>query len=196
MRNIAPLPEGPVIRAAQFEEWHTANSVLQKALLLSRSIEEKAHASAESMMQELKENAAREAAEHQAAQLLNYDRAIQTALAAMEERLPHIVCHLVSEIIGDLPPQQTVQSAVAHALNTLRPASNTVLRLAPDTYESIAAFVASDFKDHHIVPILDPTLPEGTCRLENELGSVELGLEGQLRVLREALTAHWQQPEP
>ncbi len=183
-------PAGPLVRAAELGAWASATLALQSA-----------HARAEEMM--LAARAAREAERRrghaegyaegaeQAAQLIAAATAEASArLDRIEAALPEVVADAVAGILGSFDGRDLVGPAVSQALGRLRRGASATLRASPGCVEPLRALLA-EVGGGAILLQPDSGLAEGRCVLSSELGDVELGVEAQLRALRQGLAAGW-----
>ncbi|BAU89956.1 nodulation protein RhcL [Methylorubrum populi] len=181
-------PAGPVVRASEIGIWSEAQAGLaashRHALdtrewardLVER---ERARAQAEG----------RAAGAEEAARLVagTAARAVDH-LAALERELPGLVHGLVAEIVGSFEPGDALVRSVRQAITRLRPESEASLRVAPGDLEAVRAGLAGI--DTGLLRVeADPVLQPGESCLRSAIGSIELGLEAQLRALRAGLAA-------
>lgn len=187
-------PAGPVVRASELPVWHEAADMLAAARAESRLLREDAAVYRAAEGERGYEEGQARAASLLSSRLLELDQAAATALGGMETALPGLVCDLIVEMLGRLPPGEGLRLAVGHALTRLRRGTAATLRVAPADRPVLDAVLAEAGPPALGLAIeTDPALAPGRCLLESGLGSAELGLEAQIRVLRETIAARWEQ---
>ncbi|MGF3025707.1 type III secretion system stator protein SctL [Methylobacterium aquaticum] len=187
---IAPRlrPTGPIVRAAEIGIWSDARAGL--AASHRHAVETRAWARDLVERERARARAeGREAGEEEGARRVAETAARATAyLAALERELPALVHGLVAEILGAFEPGDALVRAVRQAVGRLRPDAEATLRVAPGDVETVRAGL--DGIDAGAVRIeADPMLRPGECCLRSAVGSVELGIDAQLRALRAGLAA-------
>jgi len=73
------------------------------------------------------------------------------------------------------------------ALDRLSEASRVTIRVHPADLESLAAARHGDLAGDHVTLVADVRVGRGGCRLESECGTVEAGVDAQIRELGRAL---------
>jgi type III secretion protein L len=179
-------PTGPIVPAAEVGIWSEARAGL--AAVRQHALDTRDWAN-DLVAQERARGYAegRAAGAEEAARLLAETAQRSTAhLAALERGLPDLVHGLVADILGRFEPGDLVARAVRHAVERLRPEAEAVLRCAPGDVEAMRdALGDAAASPLRIEP--DPALAPGECCLRSAVGSVELGIEAQLRALRAGL---------
>lgn len=129
-----------------------------------------------------------------ARRLLATDEAVAKVLRDLETSLPAIVTDVVTDLFGRLDIGSALPAAIRHTLGKIRHGTLATLRVAPDCAEILRP-VVEDLTVHNpgLRLEIDPMLASGRCVLESELGVAELGVDAQLAVLREHLSAQWMQ---
>lgn len=181
-------PAGPVVRAAEIGIWSEAQAGLAashrhavETRAFARDLVERERARAEAEGRAVGEEAA-------AARIAETAARAAAHLAALERELPALVHGLVAEVIGAFEPGDVLVGSVRQAIARLRPDAEASLRVAPGDLEAVRAGLAD--RDTGALRIeADPVLQPGECCLRSAIGSVELGVEAQLRALRAGLAA-------
>lgn len=181
-------PAGPVVRAAEIGIWSEAQACLAashrhavETRAFARDLVERERARAEAEGRAVGEAAA-------AARITETAARAAAHLAALERELPDLVHDLVAEILGDFEAGDRLVRSVRQAVARLRPDAEASLRVAPSDLETVRVGLA-DFDTGSLRVEADPVLQPGECCLRSAIGSVELGLEAQLRALRAGLLA-------
>jgi len=108
-----------------------------------------------------------------------------------EEQVADVVMASVRKIIGEMDDDEVVLRAVRNALAVVRHQHEITLRVCADQMEGIQAKVndivggADSVGFLHVVA--DHRLPRGSCRLETDMGVVDVSLDLQLDALEKAL---------
>lgn len=181
-------PAGPVVRAAEIGIWSEAQAGLAashrhavETRAFARDLVERERARAEAEGRAVGEAAA-------AARITETAARAAAHLAALERELPDLVHGLVARILGDFEAGDRLVRSVRQAVARLRPDAEASLRIAPGDLETVRAGLA-DLDTGSLRVEADPVLQPGQCCLRSAIGSVELGLEAQLRALRAGLLA-------
>ena len=181
-------PAGPIVRAFDLGIWSEAQAGL--AASHRHAVETRAWARDLVERERARGHAeGRAAGAEEAARLLAETAARANAhLAGLERELPALVHGLVAEILGSFAPDERLARSVRQAVARLRPDAEATLRVAPGDVESVRAALA-DLDAGPIQIEADPALAPGESCLRSAVGSVELGIEAQLRALRVGLAA-------
>jgi len=179
-------PDGPILKAAEVAIWGEAEAALAAARQHAAQAREWARDLLET--ERARGHAeGRAAGAEEAARLLAETATRATDyIAALERDLPTLVHDLVARILGEFEPGERIARVVGHAVERLRPDAQAVLRFAPG--EADAVRKALEGLGGHALRIEpDPSLAPGECTLRSAVGRVELGVEAQLRALRDGL---------
>lgn len=187
-------PAGPVVRASELPIWRDAAAMLAAARTEAASLREDASAYRAAEAERGYGEGQARAASLLSSRLLELDQAAAVALAGMERALPGLVCDLVAQMLGQVPACEGLRLAVRQALTRLRRGTTATVRVAPADRPVLDAVLAEAGPAALGLAIeTDPALVPGRCLLESGLGSAEIGLEAQIRVLRETMAARWDQ---
>ncbi len=179
-------PADVLVRAAELETWWSAAEALRSAHHEAQVIV----ASSEAVRDAARRRGYAEGAE-QAARLVSRAAAAEAArLDLIEAALPGLVADAVARILGSFDVRALIAPAVSQALGQLRLGASATLRVAPGCAEPLRALLL-DIGGGAVRLEPDPALADGCCVLSSELGDVELGVEAQLRALRQGLAAGW-----
>lgn len=191
MSDAAPqaprlVPTGPVVTAAEAAIWGEAEA----ALAAARRHEAQVRDWARDLLDRERERGHAEgyAAGAEAAARLVAETASRAAdhIAALERDLPDLVHDLVARILGTFEPGDRIVRAIRHAVERLRPDAQAVLRFAPGEADLVRQALAG-LGGHALRIEPDPSLAPGECSLRSAVGRVEIGVEAQLRALRQGL---------
>ena len=193
MADAAPAaprlrPAGPVVSAAELGIWGEARAGLAAAH--RHAVETRRWASTLVERERARGYAEGRAAGTEEAARLVAETSARAAdhLAALERELPALVHGIVADILGGFEPGDLIARSVHHAVARLQPEAEVTLRVAPGEIEAVC-HALGDLGGRLLQIEVDPALRPGECCLRSAVGSVELGVEAQLRALRAGLTA-------
>ncbi len=186
---LAARPAAKVVRAAELCVWHDAAAMLADAKRQAADMQAASKEAFEAERQRGYDEGLERGAKEMAGRMTAAIAAADALLQQIERALPALVCDAVENLLGTFDPQDLLRPAVQHALKRLRLNATATIRVAPEGVAAVRA--VCDMPGLHVQA--DPSLAQGRCLLESELGTVELGLEAQLSVLRSTMTAAWEQ---
>lgn len=73
------------------------------------------------------------------------------------------------------------------ALERLGESAKVTVRLHPDDYEAAGAARVADFNTSNVTIVADPRLSRGACRVESDMGLLDVGIDAQLQEVGRAL---------
>ena len=186
-------PAATIIRGSDLRIWRDAGAMLEDAQRQAASIREAATAAFEAEARRGYQEGRERAAEEMAQPLLAASQAAEAALREIEAAMPALVCDIIEGMLGDCDLRELLRPAVRHAIGRLRRGTAAVLRAAPDCLQALRVALEEAPDAALGVRIeVDPALAAGRCLFESELGTVELGIEAQLRVLRDMMHSRWE----
>lgn len=186
-------PAANVVRAAELRVWHDAAAMLADTKQQAADM----HAASAAAFEAERRRGYDEGLERGAAEIA--ERVTATAAAAdallqqIERALPGLVCDAVGNLLGAFDLGDLLRPAIRHALGRLRLNAAVTIRVAPDGVAAVRAACDAPGGASGLHVQADPGLAPGRCLLESELGTVDLGIEAQLSILRSALAAAWEQ---
>ncbi|MBO1360442.1 type III secretion system stator protein SctL [Acetobacter sacchari] len=185
-----PLPNAPILSPEELTRWCDAETAWriarQDAAALRREVAIQCEAARKRGYAEGMEQAKAEIAHH----ILATAHAAASALRVIEESLPTLVGDVVQEMLGQVDLSEVLPIAIRHGVARVRRGTEVTLRLSPDCAPLLKTMLAELHDGGSVLRVdVDPTLGPGRCVLESEFGTAELGLEAQMRVLRERLMA-------
>lgn len=194
---VAPRlrPTGPIVPADEIEIWSEARAGLVAAH--RHAVETRRWANDLVERERARGRAeGRAAGAEEAACLLAKTSARAAAhLAMLEQELPELVHGVVADILGNFEPGERIARSVRHAITRLQPEAEATLRIAPSEIEAVCVALG-DLGGRGLQIEADPALAPGECSLRSAVGSVELGIEAQLRALRTGLADALKPPVP
>lgn len=106
----------------------------------------------------------------------------------VEERLVGVVMQAVRRLVAECPAQERIANATRDGLALLGDGARVALHVHPqDVSAARDAMALLQGDTGHIEVVATPSVQPGECILESEMGSVDLGIETQLRALEAAL---------
>jgi len=191
---VTGRPAGVVIRAGELRVWHDVAAMLADAEKQKRKMLGASVAAFEAERRRGYDEGLERGAEEMARRLAATGVAAKAALDAIEAALPALVCDAVENVLGTFDLHDLLRPAVQHALSRLRLSGTVTIRVAPGSVPEVrAACDAVPSAAASLRVEADATLALGRCLVESDLGTVELGLEAQLSILRTTLAAAWEQ---
>ena len=116
---------------------------------------------------------------------------MQAWIAAVEPNLLELVTRCVKEIIERTDRSALIQESVDRGLAELSSANEIKIKIAPSQAETIRPLLASIADRHGLRATVrlepDAMLKEGDCIVESPMGVVDLRIDTQLRLIRNAL---------
>ncbi|MCG8291428.1 HrpE/YscL family type III secretion apparatus protein [Pseudomonas entomophila] len=181
-------PDQVLLRSQDYQQQVTAEALLaqarEQALALAAEARE---AYEEQRLQGWK--AGMEEASVERAELIH-----QTLMQAqmyceqLEERLADVVLQAVRRLIADYPMGERVAKATSDGLALLGDGTRVALHVHPQEVaavrDGLERLVGSV---RHVDVVASPSAQLGDCVLESEIGSIDVGIETQLKALRAAL---------
>lgn len=193
--DLAGLPVRPatnVLRATDLKRWLDGATALVRAEAEAAAIVAAAAAAYKTERERGYAEGREAAAIELARALARTHGGMEAALMDMEAALPALVTRIVEDILGTFDARELTRSALRRALERVRRGADAVLRVAPESVEIAQETLGALGLSRTIRLEPDPALEAGRCVFESSLGKAELGIEAQLRVLRDTLTERWQ----
>ena len=186
----AVRPAGALVRGAELGAWASASGALRDARAGAESILASAHAARDAERRRGYAEGYGEGAERAAALIARATADAAARLDRIEAALPELVADTIARILGSFDVRDLVVPAVSQAMGQLRRGASATVRASPSCVEPLHTLLAETGGEAiRLEP--DPGLADGRCVLSSELGDVELGIEAQLRALRQGLLAGW-----
>ena len=187
-------PAGPVIRAHETGIWSEAASVIGEAQRYADRMKAWAQTAYERERQRGFAEGWSAGAEEASRLIAKTAARTELHLRELERDLPQLVLDVVERILGSFDPGEVLALAVEEALRDLRTGSEIRVHVSPDLADQVRASLA-DLRHGEGAALVrvhaDSGLPSGACVLHGAFGSVELGIEAQLRALRAGLGSAW-----
>lgn len=181
-----------MLRAVELTRWLDGNAALVRAEAEADAIVAAAAAAFEAE-RERGYTEGREAAAAELAQALARTHgSMDAALADLEAALPMLVTRIVEDILGAFDARELMRPALRRALERVRRGADAVLRVAPGSVDIAQEALDALGLSRTIRLEPDPALEAERCVFESSLGKAELGIDAQLRVLRDTFAERWQ----
>jgi type III secretion protein L len=191
---VAPrlCPAGPIVRQEAFGIWSEAQAALDAAERHRKRMRSWTLSAYQRERQRGKDEGLLAGREEAARLVARTAARANSYLNQLERDLPTLVLEMIENLLGQLDPGDLLARAVRNAVIRLRTDGELRLRVAPEQAAVLRAALA-DIGDENGASMtkieIDPTLSAGQCVLWSELGNIELGLEAQIRALRQGLLA-------
>ncbi|MGK9168726.1 type III secretion system stator protein SctL [Inquilinus limosus] len=181
---------GPVLKAEALGQWRDARRYLAEAEAHAGRLRAEADAAFTAERERGHAEGLAAAREEAAALLAATSLQIDRYLAGLDQTLADLVQETIERILGRFDRRELLLQAVDHALRQARLDHAATLRVAPDMVEALRGRLADPpLADigRRVTVESDPGLAADTCVMVTKYGHVELGIDAQLRALREAL---------
>lgn len=189
--GVELVPQGPVLRAADFAAVVDAEAVMARARDEAAKIVEEARAE----YARQKEQGYRDGVEQGKAEMAEKVVATmgQSALyfSKVEQALVDVVMKATARVIGEVGERERVERIVRKALELMRTQSQVRVKVPPAQSEWLQSRVEALLQSFPRIQFLevqaDARLPGDGCVLETELGVIDATVQTQLRAIERAL---------
>lgn len=181
---------GPVMKAEALGQWRDARRYLGEAEAHAARLRAEADAASAAERERGHAEGLAAAREEAAALIAATGLQIDRYLAGLDQTLADLVQDTIERILGRFDRRELLLQAVDHALRQSRLDHAATLRVAPDMVEALRGRLADPALadiGRRITVESDPGLATDTCVMVTRYGHVELGIDAQLRALRDAL---------
>lgn len=131
-----------------------------------------------------------EATLHRLTETLNELMNVRTDMIRQTERqMVHLALAIARRILQrevSLDPDLLLAMARV-ALERLGDSARVMVRLHPDDYAAAGAARVADFTTSNVTVVADSRLSRGACRVESDMGLLDVGIDAQLQELGRAL---------
>ncbi len=189
-------PHGPVIRADELGLWTQSASLLAAAQAEAAAILDQAAAAHRAEQERGYKEGVDAAAADIATRLAELTAREGATLAEIEATLPDLVGAILDRILGEGDRTLMLQQAVRTALAQRSWKGAATLRIAPVDEPAVRAALADDPRLAAIAVEAFANQPQGTCVFDCDHGSIELGIEAQLRAIRDGIAKGWAEAPP
>ena len=199
---ISLAPGVTVLKAAAYgvlmdaqNAQQAANGQAQRIIVAAQEQLEKARADGEVLREQKRlegQQQGRQEARAEVAECLSQlNASMQAWIAAVEPNLIELVTRCVKEIIERTDRSALIQESVDRGLAELSSANEIKIKIAPSQAETIRPLLASIADRHGLRATVrlepDAMLKEGDCIVESPMGVVDLRIDTQLRLIKNAL---------
>lgn len=181
---------GPVVKAETLGQWRSAQQYVAEAEAHAARLRAGAEAAFAAERERGHAEGLANAREEAAALLATTGLQIDRYLAGLDQTLADLVQDTIERILGRFDRRDLLLQAVDHALRQARLDHAATLRVAPDMVEVLRGRLADPALadiGRRVTVESDPGLAADTCVMVTKYGHVELGIDAQLRALRDAL---------
>ncbi|GAN55816.1 type III secretion system stator protein SctL [Tanticharoenia sakaeratensis] len=187
-------PATVILTPEEMGVWCDAGTAYRAAIADAQALRAQAGAACEAARQRGYEDGLARAATDMARHILATSDAAARVLHDIETGLADIVADVVEDMLGRVDLDEVLPIAIRHGLGRVRRDTGACLRIAPDCVAALRPLSDELQATGSLIRIeVDAEFGPGRCVLESEYGTAELGLQAQVRVLRERLGARWQE---
>lgn len=202
--SLSLAPDAAVIKAAQYGVLVEAQAAKQEASAQAARIVDAANANlqqAQADGEALREQKriegqqqGREEARAEVAETISkLNASMQAWIAEVEPTLIQLVTRCVREVVETTDRTAVIKESVDRGLAELSSANEIKIKIAPSQAETIRPMLAEIADRHGLRATVrlepDAMLKEGDCVVESPMGVVDLRIDTQLRLIKNALEA-------
>ncbi len=196
MLRIAPhpfriVPQGLLLRAADYAAILEAKEVLEAAAKEAESIVKQAQESAALERQKGYDDGLKSGQAQASQQMVETVAKSAEYIASFEQKLIHIIMDSLRSILGEMEPSERVTRVASKALTIMRDQKHVVLEVCPQEIDILRAGVKALIQDHPGVDFIEvksqARMQPGDCILRTPIGTVETGIATQLAAIKAAL---------
>ena len=202
--SLSLAPDAAVVKAAQYGVLVEAQAAKQEASAQAARIVEaanaklqQAHADGENLREQKRiegQQQGREEARAEVAETISkLNASMQAWIAEVEPTLIQLVTRCVKEVVETTDRSAVIQESVDRGLAELSSANEIKIKIAPSQAETIRPLLAEIADRHGLRATVrlepDAMLKEGDCIVESPMGVVDLRIDTQLRLIKNALEA-------
>jgi type III secretion protein L len=202
--SLSLAPDAAVIKAAQYGVLVEAQAAKQEASAQAARIVEaanaklqQAQADGETLREQKRiegQEQGREEARAEVAETISkLNASMQAWIAEVEPTLIQLVTRCVKEVVETTDRSAVIQESVDRGLAELSSANEIKIKIAPSQAETIRPLLAEIADRHGLRATVrlepDAMLKEGDCIVESPMGVVDLRIDTQLRLIKNALEA-------
>lgn len=191
---MSELPSRPgkiILRGEEAAAWVDGYAFLERARQHVDNLEAETHKATAAARAEGFETG-RHQGEQQAAELLaRTTQRVERYLGGLDQSLADLSLQIVRRILGEYDDAELISRCVRQALREYRHDMNVTVRVAPDQVANVESLLATTNADGGSPCRVegDAQLSATQCLLVSPVAVVDVGLDSQLRVLRQALSA-------
>lgn len=200
--SLSLAPDAAVIKAAQYGVLVEAQAAKQEASAQAARIVEaakiqlqQAHADGETLREQKRvegQQQGREEARAEVAETISkLNASMQAWIAEVEPTLIQLVTRCVKEVVETTDRTAVIKESVDRGLAELSSANEIKIKIAPSQAETIRPMLAEIADRHGLRATVrlepDAMLKEGDCIVESPMGVVDLRIDTQLRLIKNAL---------
>lgn len=190
-KNFEIQPQSRVLKAADYTMVLQAKQIVAQAEAAAQKILNDAKAVYESEKERGYQNGCEEGKAAQAEKMM--DAMIESVhyFSEVETRLVDIVMLATKKILSSFDDVELTKGIVKQALEKVRNESKITLRVCPQHADAVRMQlkeITANYTNIGFIDVVsDNHIPEGACKVETEMGSVDTSVDLQLEALRTAL---------
>lgn len=188
--DLVVAPGTKVLKADQIAAFLDARAALEAVHERARQIEEDGRRAYEEEKRRGYDDGLAVGRMEIAQQMLENITTSLNSLEGMEHTVVDLVMQSMRTILDEIPPQERVVKLVRRGLQHVRDQKAITLRVSDSEVETVRSRLDELIRDFPgvgaITVVGNPSLGEGACMLETELGVVDVSLAKQLEILEGA----------
>ena len=185
------IPEGPIVRAAEFQTVLDAEAIIADAEHRAAQIVADAERKYEERKQQGYEDGMNEGRMEMTEKIIDTVASSVDYVSSLEESVVHLVTKSLRKILGEVPQPDRITTIARHALAVARNESKVTLRLHPNDVDTVQDRIDEIMKPYPSINFIDVVgdsrLSADGCVLETEIGVVDASLEVQLAAIEGSL---------
>lgn len=184
-------PQSRVIRAAETKVLNESAAFLAESQKAAAAIREEAQQAFENAKRSGFEEGRREGASEASQVVMDATFKLQTELAGLETVLAEIVMTSIEKVLGTFEHVELVRRAVKTAVFERQHEWGLTIRVVPNRVDEVRALLQDILGPQFDAAIRsvegDAQLQTENCVIVSPFGAIEIGIEHQVRALRETL---------
>lgn len=196
MSELPTHPGKTILRGEEAAAWVNGYAFLERAQRYVNDLDAETRRAVAAARVEGFE-AGRRQGEQQAAELLaRTTRRVERYLSGLDQSLADLSLQIVRRILGEFDDAELISRCVRQALREYRHGMHVTVRVAPEQVAKVESLLAAtDSAENTAYRVEgDAQLNATQCLLVSPIAVVDVGLDSQLNVLRQALATGSEQP--
>ena len=194
MSELPSRPPQKIIRQDDATRWVEGYAFLQAAREESNTIRANTRRVVEKARSEGLAQGRDEGLEQAAALLAQTSAKVDHYLAGLESSMADLALNIVRQVLEPMDSSELLLGCTRKALVAFRDSQALTLYVAPTELEALVKRIEPDLAARLSLEA-DASVEPGQARLSSAIASVELGVEAQLRAIRQSLLPHTTEPQ-
>lgn len=190
MNELPSRPLARIIRAEDAASWIDGYAFLERAKAEAAAIRAAAEDEVAKACQAGREEGRKVGEAEAAALLMRTHEDVDRYLASVEPSVAALAMDIVGRVIGTIDDAELVSRAAHQALKELRHESGIVVNVAPELVADVRQnLVARGSEMATVRVVADRHLSATQCTVTTPAASIDVGIEAQLKAIRDAMIA-------